>query len=153
MREHPQNIAADQLSDLLASRNATAIDGLLLSGLVSADVLLLAVDQFLKSERTRLQRAAANARHAKLKKAREWVNSHCDVHRVRFASKIKYAREASALVYRRFGVEVKPQTIARDWLPAGIVFGDDADCKEGGAAADSRGYMKPKRAEVLRLKK
>lgn len=98
--------------------------GRLLDGrpLTAANLLQL-VNHLTAVEKQSRQRAAANSRHATRKAAREWACRHCEKNRHRFDSKIEYATAASALVQTKFGISVKPTTIARDWLDPGILFG------------------------------
>lgn len=151
--QRPEKDASGRLASLIAAKDVKALEELLAGCAITSAVLLHAVGILARSDNSMRQRSAANARHASVQKAKQWVNAHCETHRVRFPSKIKYAREASALVYVRFGVEVKPQTIARDWLPAGVCFGPEGGRRRGDAIAYVDGHFKPKRAGTLGLKR
>lgn len=107
----------------LAERGLHALDHLLRARPLSAETLRQLVGHLVAADRQKRQSEAANAKHSTHQKARAWVCKHCEKNRRRYASKIAYATDASALVVAKFGISVKPTTIARDWLPGGLLFG------------------------------
>jgi len=70
-----------------------------------------------KQARTAQARLSAMSKNAN---PRNWVFREWGKRTDQGQSKAAFARQYSALVKAKFGIEVTPETIARDWLPKGI---------------------------------
>lgn len=114
-----------ELIDAIERRSLDALQCLLLECPIDALTLCSISQHFRALGAKDLQRNAANKRHATTTQAKKFVLEYMGRNAFRFPSKIKFCRDASVRVFKRFGLEVKPQTISRDWLPSGVQFGCD----------------------------
>lgn len=101
---------------LIDAKDVQSLDTLLSMKPVSAQNLIELASSLTQSGHTQRQQDAANAKHAANKKAREFVQNLWHIDRFKYTTNIEFSRQAALKVLKKFAVEVKPETISRDWL-------------------------------------
>ena len=103
--------------------------------------------------RSNHQQDAANRKHSVNKVAKAYVLEYLAVNSWRFKTKIEFSRYAATNVLRLYKLDVKAETIARDWLPPWTDH-EDTRPKPGAVAYTKGRYIVPKKKPaLLHLKK
>ena len=97
-------------------RAVDLLDELLTCQPMNARALIDLVKHFTVADHRRRQQDAANKKHASSREARVFVHRLWHAKRYKYPSNIEFSRVAAAQVLEKFGVDVKAETIARDWL-------------------------------------